>query len=154
MNFIFLADKAGAIAEIAGWYFAEWGHITRMSRESIAAKMRDALNRDKIPLFVLAVEEDEVLAVAELKYREMAIYPDKEHWIGGVFVRPSHRGRGIASQLANRTVEIAKSLGVRTLHLQTQQLNGGLYARLGWTVCGQVKYRDLDVLVMEKQLRA
>jgi GNAT superfamily N-acetyltransferase len=116
--------------------------------------MRDALNREKIPLFVLAVEADEIVGVAELKYREMAIYPDKEHWIGGVFVPPAHRGKGIASRLANRIVEIAGSLGVKTLHLQTEKLNGGLYARLGWVATEQVNYRGLDVLVMEKRLGA
>jgi GNAT superfamily N-acetyltransferase len=154
MDFVFLADHEDAIPTIAGWYFAEWGHITKLSAEAVAAKMRDALNRDKIPLFVLAVEGEEILGVAGLKCREMPIYPDKEHWIGGVFVPPTHRGKGIASRLAKRIVEIAGSLGVRTLHLQTSKLNGGLYARLGWVASEQVNYRGLDVLVMEKQLGA
>jgi len=152
MDFVFLADREDAIATIAGWYFAEWGHLTKLSVEAVAAKMRDALNRDKIPLLVLAVEDNEILGVAELKYREMPIYPDKEHWIGGVFVPPAHRGKGIASRLANRLVDIADSLGVRTLHLQTERLDGGLYARLGWAASEQVNYRGLDVLVMEKRL--
>jgi GNAT superfamily N-acetyltransferase len=152
MDFTFLADREEAIPTVAGWYFDEWGHITNLSVEEVATRMRNALNRDKIPLFVLAVENDEILGVAELKYREMSIYPDKPHWLGGVGVPPAHRGRGIASQLANRIVEIACSLGVRTLHLQTEKLSGGLYARLGWTAYEQVNYRGLDVLVMEKQL--
>jgi GNAT superfamily N-acetyltransferase len=154
MNFVFLADREESIPTIADWYFAEWGHITNLSVEAISAGMRNALNRDKIPLLVLAVENDEILGVAELKYREMPIYPDKQHWLGGVFVPPAHRGKGIASRLANRIAEIAGSLGVRTLHLQTGKLDGGLYARLGWTAYAQVYYRGLDVLVMEKRLGA
>jgi GNAT superfamily N-acetyltransferase len=152
MHFAFLADRAESIPTIAEWYFAEWGHITNLSVAAIAASMRNALNRDNIPLLVLAVEDDEILGVAELKYREMSIYPDKQHWLGGVFVPPAHRGNGIASRLTNQIAEIAGSLGVRTLHLQTEKLNGGLYARLGWTAYEQVNYRGLDVLVMEKHL--
>ena len=154
MDIVFLADREDAIRLIAGWYFAEWGHLTKLSIEAIVTKMRDALNRDKIPLFVLAVEDDEIVGVAELKYQEMAIYPDKEHWIGGVFVPPAHRGRGIASHLANRIAEIAGSLGVETLHLQTERLDGGLYARLGWVPFERANHRGLDVLVMERQLGA
>ena len=154
MDFVFLADRQDAIPIIAGWYFEQWGHITKASVETTSAKMREALNRDKIPLFVLAVEDDEIVGVAELKYREMTIYPDKEHWIGGVFVPPAHRGKGIASRVANRIAEIARSLGVKTLHVQTERLDGGLYSRLGWAPFEQVNYRGLDVLVMERHLGA
>ena len=67
---------------------------------------------------------------------------------------PAHRGNGIASRIANRTAEIARSLGVKTLHVQTERLDGGLYARLGWAPFEQVNYRGLDVLVMERHLGA
>ena len=154
MDFVFLADLEDAIPTIAGWYFAEWGHLTKLSVDAIATKMHDALNRDRIPLFVLAVKDGELVGVAELKYREMPIYPDKEHWIGGVFVPPAHRGKGIASGLAKRIAEIAGSLGVDTLHLQTERLDGGLYARLGWVPFERANHRGLDVLVMERQLGA
>jgi len=152
MKFTFLADREHAIPMIANWYFAEWGHITKLSVEATATKIRNGLNRDKIPLFVLAEEDDEIVGVAELKYREMIIYPDKEHWIGGVFVPPPHRGKGIASRVANRVVEIANSLGVKTLYLQTARLDGGLYAQLGWKPIEQLNYRGVDVLVMERKL--
>src|SRR5262245_15982360 len=110
------------------------------------------LNRDKIPLFVLAEEADEIVGMAELKYREMINYPDKEHWIGGVFVPPPPRGKSIASRVANRIVEIANSLGVKTLYLQTARLDSELYAQLGWKPIEQLNYRNIDVLVMERKL--
>ena len=69
-----------------------------------------------------------MLGVAELKYREMVIYPDKEHWIGGVFIPSNHRGKGVATGMVNKVTEIAKSLGVVTLHLQTEKLDGGSFS--------------------------
>ena len=118
----------------------------------ISLKLQKYLNRDEIPLMVLAIQGDEILGVAELKYREMDIYPEKEHWIGGVFVPPKHGGKGVATGIVNKVTEIAKSLGVVTLHLQTEKLDGGLYSHLGWKGFKQVNYRGVEVLVMEKRI--
>jgi len=92
------------------------------------------------------------MGVAELKFHEMDIYPEKEHWLGGVYVPVEHRGKGIASRLIRQAVRIARTLGVPTLYLQTEKLEGGLYASLGWVPVAQANNRGLDVLVMEKLL--
>ncbi len=105
-----------------------------------------------IPLMILGEEAGKILGVVELKFHEMDIYPEREHWLGGVFVRPSSRGKGIASQIIEYTIDIAKSLGVTTLHLQTEQLDGGLYSRLGWVATEQVNYLGLEVLVMKREI--
>lgn len=72
--------------------------------------------------------------------------------LGGVYVPVEHRGKGIASQLIRQAHRIAHTLGVPTLFLQTENLEGGLYASLGWVAVAQAKNRGLDVLVMEKAL--
>ena len=87
-----------------------------------------------------------------LKYREMDIYPDREHWLGGVYVPTSHRGREVGSRVVERVVEKARSLEVPTLHPQTDRLDGGLYRRLGWKEPERVSYRGREVLVMERRL--
>jgi len=120
--------------------------------DKVTERLHDYLNTDKIPLIVLAVEEDEILGAAQLKYREMDIYPEKEHWLGGVYVSEKHRGNKIAEIIIGKVVSVAKKLKVNNLYLQTENLNGGLYRRLGWQLLEQVKYRGLDVLVMENQI--
>lgn len=153
MNFTYLADRPEAVTKIATWYFEQWGHrMAESSDEETSLRLQKYLNRDEIPLMVLAVDGDDILGVAQLKYHEMEMYPEKEHWLGGVFVAPAHRGKGVAALLVNKVIELARSFGVETLHLQTEQLDGGLYARLGWKSKEIVKYKDLDVLVMEKKL--
>jgi len=94
------------------------------------------------------------VGVAVLKLHEMFDrYPEKDFWLGDVFVAPECRGQGIGSALAMRIVEIAKSRGIGSLHLQTQNLNGGLYAKLGWEKMEQTHYKGYDALVMVKQLK-
>jgi len=155
VHFVLLADRPDAAETVAQWYFDEWGHrVAGMTRERIAAKVRESSNTERIPLIVLAIEADEIVGAAELKYREMDIYPDKEHWLGGVFVAPHRRGRGIASRLANEVAEIANSFKVPVLYLQTEYRDGGLYSRLGWKPIERVRNKGLDLLVMERPLDA
>ena len=92
------------------------------------------------------------MGVAQLKFHEMDIYPEKEHWLGGVYVPVEHRGKGIGTQLIRQALRIACTLGVPTLFLQTEELGGGLYASLGWVPVARANNRGLDVLVMEKTL--
>ena len=153
MDLIFLADKTEAIPIVARWYFGEWGHkIYNNSVEKICGRLNGNLNREKAPLYVLAVEFESIVGVAQLKIREMDIYPDKEYWLGSVFVPSGSRGKGIASALSLRMAETATQFGADKIHLQTEMLNGGLYAKLGWKPFEQVHYNGLDVLVMEKEL--
>lgn len=153
MELSFLADHPEAIPTVARWYYDEWGcRMNDQSLEKITMRLQGMLHRDRVPLHVLAVEGPAILGVCQLKIREMDIYPDKEHWLGGVFVAPLARGQGLASKLVTRCLELAKQFQVRKLYLQTEQLDGGLYARLGWRPLETVHYNGLHVLVMEREI--
>jgi GNAT superfamily N-acetyltransferase len=153
MHFTLLADRREAIPQIASWYFDQWGHLRKdPDLRDFEKKLQCSLNHDKLPLVILALENEAIVGVAELKFREMAIFPEREHWLGGVYVPVENRGRGIAAQLVQQALRIARTHGVATLFLQTERLDGGLYASLGWVPMEQVNYRGLDVLVMGKIL--
>lgn len=135
-------------------YFNEWGHIERGNTfDKVSRKLQGFLNTDKIPLIVLAVEGSEILGATQLKYREIDIYPEKEHWLGGVYVSEKYRGNNIVEKIIIKVVSVAKQLGVCKLYLQTEDLSGGLYRHLGWQALEQVNYRGLYVLVMENQIK-
>lgn len=153
MEFVYLADRPDALERVARWYFDEWGRLRPGTGiERIVAKLGVALNRDRLPLVLLAVDKGEVIAAAELKFREMDIYPEREHWLGGVYVVEDRRGTGIARALIEKAVGIAAELGVEELHLQTEHAGGGLYARLGWQPLEQVTYRGVNVQVMRRRI--
>jgi RimJ/RimL family protein N-acetyltransferase len=156
IDFSFLADRKDAIPVIARWYFEQWGHLIKdETLERSIERLQDSLNRDKIPFILVATLAGEVIGAAELKYREMAsMFPDKEHWIGGVYVSSKHRGQGYGSEIAEQIAVRAPKYGVETLHLQTEKLDGGIYARLGWVPTDQVTNHGLEVLVMERHLGA
>lgn len=153
MEFVYLADHPEAIPIVAKWYYEQWGHQHEVpSLEKSEEILTDYLNRDKIPLLILAKKEEKILGTVQLKFYEMDIYPQKEHWLGGVFVPKQHRGNKIAEKLVLQAMKIAKNHEVKTLFLQTEKLNGGLYKRLGWNLVEKSIYRDKPVLVMRKDL--
>jgi len=155
MNFEYLSDRKDAIPTISKWYFNQWGHLAdENSVEETSHKLQKYLNRDKIPLMLLAINDEEIIGLAQLKYQEMDIYPDKEYWLGGIFVPKKYRGNRVATRLTEKAIVVARSLNVHILHLQTERLDGGLYKRLGWQPVEQVNYKGLDVVVMEKELGA
>lgn len=154
IEFAFLADRMDAIPTISKWYFDEWGHlVVGDSIERTRARVEDYLNRDEIPFILVATNNNDLVGAAQLKYCEMAeMFPDKEHWLGGVYVAANQRGKDYGSQIVEQIARMAQRYGVEKLHLQTAALDGGLYTRLGWTPSAQVTNHGLDVLVMERKL--
>ncbi len=153
IQFQFLADRPDAVPMIARWYFGMWGHKSPANTvEKTRQRLESTLYRDRLPLRIVAVEDREVVGAATLKLREMVIFPDREHWLGDVFVCPAARGRGIGAQLVRHLIGRAASLHIGTLHLQTEQLDGGLYAKLGWTPLEEVDYHGARVLIMARQV--
>jgi len=43
-------------------------------------EIQSYLNHDQLPLIVLAQDGDEILGAAQLRFHEMDIDPEREHW--------------------------------------------------------------------------
>ena len=152
LAFVFLADIQDAIPTVAQWYYEEWGKVPGNSVTKMIERIKGKLNRDKPPFHILAVLEERVLGVAQFKLREMSIYPEKEFWLGSLYVAPEFRGCGVGSALAQRIATIAKDFGVEEIYLQTEALDGGLYQNLGWHIIEETEYNNVRVAVMVRQL--
>jgi len=153
MTFTFLKNHPEVLPIIADWYFQEWGYLMENhSVEKEKKRQEIYLNDDKIPFILLGMEKDELIGVIQIKYREMSIYPEKEHWLGGVYVVKAHRGKGVARAIIEKALQMMPDYGVEKLHLQTENLTGGLYAKMGWQALKEVVYNGVRVLVMERKI--
>jgi GNAT superfamily N-acetyltransferase len=127
MRFLYLKERPDALPLVARWYVEQWGHLKPdRTIEMMQKELHAYLNSARIPLLVLAVTGETVMGAAQLKLREMTIYPDKEHWLGGVYIAAAYRGKGAATRMVRHMVKLARELGVATLHLQTDDLRGGI----------------------------
>ncbi|MCB9139113.1 MAG: GNAT family N-acetyltransferase [Caldilineaceae bacterium] len=154
MQIQFLADRPEVTPVIAQWYFEEWGR--KNPENSVAAihrRLRRETSREILPLQIIAIGEDgALLGTAQLKLREMTIFPERKFWLGGVYVSRQVRGRGIGAALVNRVIELAQRRAIPELWLQTYAEDGGLYARLGWVITDHLLYKDEEVTVMVRKI--
>lgn len=153
LKIVYLADHREQLPKVAEWYYQEWGHLLEDPLTNIfVSRLEACLNKTKFPLVILAMDGDKLLGAAQIKLNQMTIYTNKEHWLAGIYVEPKYRGNNVAALLIEKIQEIAITLGVKILHLQTEHLSGGLYAKMGWQPDERVNYRSTDVMVMSKKL--
>jgi len=139
---------------VARWLYEEWGHRTEGNNyEGTCQRLTEAAAKDGLPMYLLAIEGESVVGCGALRIREMEIYPEREHWLGSVYVKPGWRGHGIASRLVQAVVAASPRFGVSILSLQTERPDGGLYANLGWRPVERVWFHGTEVTVMERYLR-
>lgn len=149
-----LSECPDAIPQVARWWCDEWGLPQRHpSMESYLSELAN-LKPDQLPLHLLALNEGNIVGVATLKdYSAFhQLFPDFQYWLSGVYVPPAIRSRGIATSLCLKMVDIANSRGIAKLHLVTEALDGGLYAKIGWKPIKQVHVDELDLLVMARDV--
>ncbi|EMF60214.1 N-acetyltransferase [Stenotrophomonas maltophilia EPM1] len=139
---------------MAQWYHAEWGQDAGLTVEQELQRLNPPQDAAGFPHLIAAFDDGQVVGAVQLKRREMQAFPQYEHWLGSVFVADSHRGRGLAGALVEQAAAQAVRMGVSDLYLQTEALDGGLYARLGWKPLQEADNRSYRVLVMVRRLAA
>ena len=118
----YLADCLDAVPILAQWLFNEWGY---RSPDGTVQGMMDnpsrRLNRDGLPIALVAVEKGKPLGTASLGVKEVDIRPKYEHWLGTVYVHEPFRGKGIGSLLIEATAREVAKLGIEDLYLCTRR---------------------------------
>jgi GNAT superfamily N-acetyltransferase len=147
-----LADHPDLIPSITEWLYEEWGqYYPDGSRRRVEASLLERCQRDQLPIAMVGFVKGEPIGAASLKIREMESHPQYEHWLGTVYVRPQFRRRGYGGQLVGAAEELARSLGLKVLHLYTRH-NENLYANLGWETIERPLYKQRPAIIMRKYL--
>jgi GNAT superfamily N-acetyltransferase len=126
-------------------------HTMGKSREDFAESLKDRCRIGSLPTALVAFEGNQVLGTSALKPQDLDIRPQLTPWLGGMFVLPQHRGRGIGALLVSKTIAEARRLGLTQLYLWTPA-SESLYARHGWAVIERTRYHDLQICIMHQRL--
>lgn len=154
LRFEYLVDRPNDVSLVIDWWYSAWRDRMGSDREQAIEQLRASLGRDRLPIHILATLEGKAVGIAALKLQELIdLYPDKQYWLGSVFVDEYHRGSHIASDLSLKVAELATSRGLPQLYLQTVQLSGGLYRKLGWEPVERFTYKHEATLLMVKHLK-
>jgi GNAT superfamily N-acetyltransferase len=138
-----VADRPELAEVVAGWHFAEWGHLTPTL--SLADRVHGVLAAGEGTY--VAFEGDDPIGTAGLVAHDMDTHPDLGPWLAGVYVTPDRRRRGVAAALTGHVADEAAAVGATTLYLYTDSAQS-YWERLGWYRLGDEPYLGETVTVM------
>jgi predicted N-acetyltransferase YhbS len=149
-----LADHPEYIAMLAPPAFEHWQQYgfpgTLADRRQ---KLREHCQREKLPIAWVAHEGDQVLGTIALRLHDLPDYREFSPWLGGLFVLPEYRQRGVGAALCQTVEQFALTeRGVQTLYLFTLDRQDW-YASLGWAALQPCEYAGNPGTIMQKALR-
>lgn len=161
MELAFLSEYPELALPLARWHHAEWEHLMPdWTFEQCLRELQDQTGREAIPTTVVALDaqdptgvqqpsEGRLLGSASLVREDLGTLPPFSPWLASVFVRPDLRGRGVGQALVARIEAVARTLGVTTLYLFTEDREG-FYERLGWQKVAVSIHLGLPLVIMSK----
>jgi N-acetylglutamate synthase-like GNAT family acetyltransferase len=150
----YLIDHPEFIPQLAQWLFEEWDTMLgEKTPDARVKKLKAHMNRDELPIAWVAHANGRLLGTAALRVHDIEGREDLTPWLGGVFVGPPFRRRGIGAALCATVEDSARSRGIQTLYLFTIGKQAW-YSRLGWTILGPCVWHQRRGDIMWKQLQA
>jgi len=132
MSIDYLAQHPEFIPTLAQATLDHYRHILREETlEMRFAKLRSHMHTDRLPLALVASADGELWGMGALREHDLPGHDEFTPWIGGMFVLPHHRRRGIGAAICRALEEKAWLMGFPILYLFTLDQQR-LYARLGW----------------------
>lgn len=148
----YLIDCPQHVPQLTQWMFEEWDvMLGEKTTEPRIKKLNAHMNRDQLPIAWVAHAEGRLLGSAALRVHDIEGYEHLTPWLGGVFVGPQFRRRGIGAELCTTVENAARSRGVQTLYLFTLDKQAW-YSQQGWTVFGPCVWHERPGDIMSKRL--
>jgi GNAT superfamily N-acetyltransferase len=154
VHICYLAERPEFAEQLIPYLLEHWNYVLpHETAADRAIKFKAHQNFDALPIAWLAYEGNEALGTAALRTCDLEGRDDHSPWLGGVFVKPSHRKRGIASALCSVVEAKAHALGKSRLFLVTHGQED-FYERLGWQHKEAVTWQGHPCSIMCKVLSA
>lgn len=169
----YLADYPALIPTIAQWLHQEWHTFYPTETEvQIAAELETHLNRDRIPLTIVALEPNSsqpipigTISLMHGKTEAPPEYAELFPWLASLYVVPEKRGIGLGRLLMQRILQEANRLRQSQVYLWTEiQTNTATelrtktlmdwYIQQGWQAIAQTHFQQQPVQIMRYDLEA
>jgi predicted N-acetyltransferase YhbS len=153
MEIGYLADRPQFIPTLARWFFDESpDYFKGKTWRDAAAFLEPRLNRDRIPLALVAFEGDKVMGTVSLAEESLPTHSHLTPWLAGLHVVEEFRHQGIATALVEALVKEAKRLRVETLYIGISRAEDFYFER-GWQLVERIDFRGRTVTIMKLDVR-
>ncbi len=150
-----LSEHRDAIPELAQLLYAEWQDLyvaAGLGLPDLIAALEARTLTDGIPLTLVAVHDNTVVGCGSLKLKEAGTRDGLSPWVGGLYVKAGHRGKGVGTLLLRALELKAGALGISALYLSADSAVE-FYQRNGWRILENVKsFGVRNVSLMTKDL--
>jgi N-acetylglutamate synthase-like GNAT family acetyltransferase len=127
----YLDEVPGAVEALAPAFWAEWGVHDGLSLDQVTVKLRACLNREQLPLALVAREGGDILGTVGLHDSPVVGRRGLGPWLVALWVAPERRRHGLGAELIAAAELKAQELGVGELYAATSTAVG-LFVRAGW----------------------
>lgn len=110
-------------------------------------------NRDELPIGMVAFADGDLAGVAALKQESISSRTNLSPWIGGAYVVPHLRRKGIGTHLIGALCDVAAKLGHSTVYCATST-SVSLLRRAGWQFLESLPHDGEIVHIYRKSLDA
>lgn len=140
LRIVLLADRPDLIPTLTDWFVAEWEPYYGADGPGDAASdLRGCLNRDTLPVALVALgADDTLLGTAALKEESVGSELGVGPWLAAFLVAPEHRGRGVGTALVAASEREAARLGFAEVYTSTDTVDG-ILKRRGWQLFGDTE---------------
>ena len=152
MKLEYLAHYKNLIPEIADLKYQHYRHyLADKTLKQYEQNLERDLNIDQLPIGYVAVENGSFLGSVSLRIHDLDTHQHLTPWLGGVFVHPLKRRKGVGAFLVAQAEEIAKKRGIGRLYLFTVD-KAAWYAKMEWNTLEPANYKGHPITIMEKYL--
>jgi len=129
-----LRDRPQHLRTVAEWIHRQWWSETDTPAESIEHWLTSHLGEAGFPITFVAVSDSEIAGSVSLHETEADDRPDYRPYLGALFVRSDHRGRGLGTALVRAVESHASRVGYSAIYLNAADVFAPFYEQLGWRV--------------------
>jgi GNAT superfamily N-acetyltransferase len=152
MRIDYLANHPDFIPTLSKWFLREWRDFYGdKSWEVVAETFYERLNRNNIPLSLVAFEEKQPLGTISLLEESISTHKHLAPWLGALYVCEEKRHHDIGRQLIEAGVNEARKLGVERLFIGIRKAEDS-YLRLGWQIVERTNHHGEDITIMRLDL--
>lgn len=157
MNIEPLKNHPEFIEKIVKLCFEEFNYFfPKYSLKDFEKSVKAKLNIDKLPIFFVAFERDQLIGCfAFREYENIGDFdpPLKKKyspWLGSLIIHSKYRGRGFGKLLVNIAKEKSKEFGYKKLYFFTDK--EGFYEKLGFSILEKSKLNGQPCSLMSCDL--
>lgn len=147
-RFSYLGEQPQHIETIARWHQAEWHHLSPLhSIESRVRLYSTYHNNPEIPFCLLATRQGLPVGSASVVECDMESRTEPGPWLASVYVHPSCRQQGIATELIRRCIDLTAQGEAQRLYLFTPD-QAAFYRKRGWKPLDHCLYHNEPVDIL------